>query len=86
MGDKIIQQAAEDFDNWCDENINADSDTLSEAGKRGFIAGANFMKEKMYSKDEVIKMIAKTIEYCNDEAGRAIINVDEFLKLNSLLK
>jgi hypothetical protein len=64
MGQETLEEAAQHYaENW-EEITGLDWDNMDpiEASKIDFIAGAKFQAERMYSEEEVIKIVEKSRE------------------------
>lgn len=58
---ETLEEAAKNYVDYCACNISENED-LADADKRGFIYGAKWQQERMYSEEEVYDIVQKAIE------------------------
>jgi hypothetical protein len=58
MKQETLEEATQNYIDYCACNISENED-LADADKRGFIYGAKWQQERMYSEEEVTQLLIK---------------------------
>lgn len=86
MNKETLEKAAEKYADFSNDYVPMSfGDKFNETSKRDFIAGANYMAERMYSEEKVDLLVNELINNFTDWSGSYVYK-DKLIEIHEQLK